>query len=141
MSRSGGHSRSPLLFFLLSTRFATSLTFVFPPVLGLKRRVLRLQQVLSTRRPPLFNNFLVLLLDPAEEPEAHAVGTQVEVLSIDGDSGGVFQSSTTARERRRARGRCPRRAEEEVLRLRQARQQASSVERSTNSRHGTKRVF
>src|ERR1700733_10389688 len=98
MSRIRGHSGSPLLFFLLSTRFANSLTFVFPPVLGLKRRVLRLQQVLSTRRPPLSNNFLVLLLDPAEEPEAHAVGTQVEVLSIEGNSGGVFQSSLRQQE-------------------------------------------
>jgi len=49
LPRIRGHSGSPLLFFLLSARFATSLTFVFRsfPQLSHEARVLRPRQFLS----------------------------------------------------------------------------------------------
>ena len=97
LPRIRGHSGSPLLFFLLSTRFATSLTFVFRsfyPSFSLQAGVLRRLRRLSTRRPELSSNILVLLLDSVEEPDASTVGTGAKVRSpVDADSGGASQAS------------------------------------------------
>ena len=66
----------------------------FFPSFSLQAGVLRLLRRLSTRRPPLSDNILVLLLDPAEEPDASTVGTGAKVLSpFDADSGGGSQAS------------------------------------------------
>ena len=99
LPRIRGHASSPLLFFLLSTRFATSLTFVFSFFFlsfSHQARVLRPQQSLSADADPLSSNILALLLD------ASTVGTRAEDLSPStGDSGSGSQaSSTTARELR-----------------------------------------
>ena len=77
--------------------FATSLTFVSRSFSSAFKANAR-SPASSEHLPPLSANILAVLLDPAEETDAHAIGTQAEVLSIDGDSGGGFQSSLRQQE-------------------------------------------
>ena len=73
-----GTRQRAIAFFLLSTRFATSLTFVFSFFFlsfSHQARVLRPQQSLSADADPLSSNILALLLD------ASTVGTRAEDLS------------------------------------------------------------
>jgi hypothetical protein len=78
LSRIWGRANAPLLFFLLSTRFATSLTFVFRSFSSasrIKREFSGPKQSLSADVDPLSSNILALLLD------ASTVGTRAEDLS------------------------------------------------------------
>src|ERR1700734_3266284 len=77
LPRIRGHASSPLLFFFLSTRFATSLTFVFRsfPKLLASSASSPAQQSLSADVDPLSSYILALPLD------ASTVGTRAEDLS------------------------------------------------------------
>jgi hypothetical protein len=95
-----------LLFFLLSTRFATLLTFFrsFSPAFLIKRGLSgpgRAFLRTSTRRPPLSSNALVLLLDPRKN-HPHSSERSPRLTEI------------LAAVHKQARARCPRLSEEEV---------------------------
>src|ERR1700684_1813850 len=67
---------------------------LFPPVFRFKRAFSGFFGDFQLVVPPLSDNILVLLLDPAEEPDASTVGTRAKVLSpFDADSGGGSQAS------------------------------------------------
>src|ERR1700734_2732015 len=75
LSRIRGRADAPLLFFLLSTRFATSLTFVFCSFSSASRIKREFSGPFRRRRPTLQLYILTLLLD------ASTVGTRAEDLS------------------------------------------------------------
>src|ERR1700734_3319981 len=108
LPRTRGALQCAIAFFFLSTRFATSLTFVFRSFSSASR-IKREFSGLSADVDPLSSS----TSSPCSSTRAprHSSG---RFLSDDGDSG-----STTARELRRGpRGRCPRRGdEEEALRI------------------------
>ena len=96
----------------------------FFPSFSLQAGVLRLLRRLSTRRPPLSDNILVLLLDPAEAPDASTVGTGAKVLSpFDADSGGGSQASALRQQRTSPRSTRP------LPSSRRRRRTSSSLER------------
>ena len=75
LPRIRGHASSPLLFFLLSMRFATSLTFVFRSFSSASPRIEREFSGPSRAVDPLSSNILALLLD------ASTIGTRAEDIS------------------------------------------------------------
>ena len=113
LPRIRGHASSPLLFFFLSTRFATSLTFVF---------VLFPQLLASSASSPAFPQMSThspATTSPCSSTRAPSALERKIFLRRRGFRQ-RFSSKhfTTARELRRgARGRCPRRGEEEALRI------------------------
>ena len=146
LPRIRGHSGSPLLFFLLFTRFATSLTFVFRffyPSFSLQAGVLRRLRRLSTRRPELSSNILVLLLDSVEEPDASTVGAGAKVLSpVDRIPAALLKQALYDSKRTSPRSTRPLPSSwRRSAPYRQGHRQASSIERSTNGCHGTKSLL
>jgi hypothetical protein len=114
-----GARRGAIAFFLLSTRFATSLTFVFhsfSSASGIKREFSDPRRAFPqtpTRRPPLSSNISSI---PRRNQTANTFGTRAKAFSPSKGFRRRFSSkhSTRASElRREARGRCPRRGEEE----------------------------
>jgi hypothetical protein len=91
-----GHSGSPLLFFLLSERFAISLTFVFrsfPAASHIKREFSGFRRAFQrvARRSPATSSI-------PPKNQTHAVGTQAVVLFIDVDSAAVSKQALRPQE-------------------------------------------
>ena len=134
LPRIRGHASSPLLFFFLSTRFATSLTFVFRSFLSFSHQAPPAEPF-HRRRPTLQQHPRPA---PRREHRRHSSGRS---LSVDGgiraavlkqalyDSKGPSPRSTRPLPSSRRRRSAPRR---------QVYRQASSVEHSPNSHPGTK---
>jgi hypothetical protein len=86
----------------------------------------------SARRPPLSSDILLWLLNPSEVPDACRHHSRRVRSPFDGYSGDGSTKSTPARALPRSVRRCRRHGNEEALRLRQGRRQASGVLYSPN---------
>ena len=143
LPRIRGHSGSPLLFFLLSTRFATSLTFVFTPVFRFK-----------TAFCGVFGDFqLVAQSSPATSSSCSSIrwknqtraplalerkfslrSTRIPAAVL---KQALYDSKRTSPRSTRPLPSSRRRSAP----YRQGHRQASSIERSTNGCHGTKSLL
>jgi hypothetical protein len=132
LSRIRGHAGAPLLFFLLSTRFATSLTFVFRSFSSASRIKCEFSRPSSAF--PQTSTHSPATSSPCSSTRApSALERKISLCRRGFRRRFLRKHSTTARELRRgARGRCPRRGEE-VLHRKQGRRQASGVEHSPTS--------
>ena len=131
LPRIRGHASAPLLFFLLSTRFATSLTFVFRSFSSASR--IKREFSGPSRAFPQTPTHSPATSSPCSSTRApSALGRKIFLRRRGFRQRFSSKHSTTARELRRgARGRCPRRGEEEALR--HPTRTSSSLERRTLS--------
>src|SRR6202044_3698492 len=89
LSRIRGRADAPLLFFLLSTRFAPSLTFVFCSFSSASR----IKREFSGPAEPFRRRRPTLQLHPRPAPRReHRRHSSRRSLSVDGDSGGGSQA-------------------------------------------------